>query len=162
MTSSLDGRTALVTGAGRGIGRAIALGLAREGAGVALVARSDTELAETGERIRDIGGTAHPIPADLADPAGFGKVVARASDLGPVDILVNNAARVTPLGPSVGVDPDAWAAAIDLDLTVPVRLTFALLPGMLERGERSARSLLARLAANASGQVWDVSDAIGI
>ncbi|URN06283.1 SDR family NAD(P)-dependent oxidoreductase [Actinomadura madurae] len=68
MTTSLQGRTALVTGAGRGIGRAIALELARTGVSVALVARSHDELTDCAASIRELGGTAVVIPADLADP----------------------------------------------------------------------------------------------
>jgi 3-oxoacyl-[acyl-carrier protein] reductase len=131
----LDGRTALVTGAGRGIGRAVAIELARAGVSVALVARSRPELAETGERIRELGGTALEVPADLGDADRLDEVLQRVRDgLGPVDILVNNAGTVTPLGPSVAVDSAEWAAAIGLNLTAPVRLTFAVLPSMLERG----------------------------
>jgi 3-oxoacyl-[acyl-carrier protein] reductase len=134
MTTSLDGRTALVTGAGRGIGRAIALELARAGVSVALVARSHDELTETGERIREQGGTALVAQADLSDPGQLAPLLRQAREsLGPVDILVNNAAVVWPLGPSVAVDPAEWAAAIGVNVLVVAKLTFALLPAMLER-----------------------------
>jgi NAD(P)-dependent dehydrogenase (short-subunit alcohol dehydrogenase family) len=134
MTTSLNGRTALVTGAGRGIGRAIALELAGRGVSVALVARSRDELAATAAAVRDLGGSAVVVQADIADPDRLTLSVARARDeLGAVDILVNNAATVSPLGPSATVDPTAWAAAIDLNVVAVASLTFALLPAMLER-----------------------------
>ncbi|GAB2808291.1 3-oxoacyl-ACP reductase FabG [Actinoallomurus bryophytorum] len=134
MTSSLKGRTALVTGAGRGIGRAIARELAERGVSVALVARSRDELTDSATSVRDLGGSAVVIQADIADPDQLTRSVTRARDeLGVVDILINNAATVSPLGPSVRVDPADWAAAIGLNVVAVASLTFALLPGMLER-----------------------------
>lgn len=67
MTTTLDGRTALVTGAGRGIGRAIAIGLAHRGARVGLLARTQRDLDEVVAQIRDDGGTAVPLTADIGD-----------------------------------------------------------------------------------------------
>jgi NAD(P)-dependent dehydrogenase (short-subunit alcohol dehydrogenase family) len=134
MTSSLKDRTALVTGAGRGIGRAIALELAERGVSVALVARSHDELTDTAASVRDLGGSAVVLQGDIADPDQLSRSVARARDeLGVVDILINNAATVSPLGPSVTIDPADWAAAIGLNVVAVASLTFALLPGMLER-----------------------------
>jgi NAD(P)-dependent dehydrogenase (short-subunit alcohol dehydrogenase family) len=134
MTTSLKGRTALVTGAGRGIGRAIALELAERGVSVALVARSHDELADSAAAVRDLGGSAVVVQADIADPDQLSRSVARARDeLGGVDILINNAATVSPLGPSATIDPAGWAAAIGLNVTAVASLTFALLPGMLDR-----------------------------
>ena len=76
-----------MTGAGRGIGRAIALELARAGVSVALVARSHDELAETGERIREQGGTALVAQADLSDPGRLAPLLRQAREgLGPVEI----------------------------------------------------------------------------
>lgn len=134
MTTSLNGRTALVTGAGRGIGRAIALELARTGVSVALVARSRDELADSAASVRELGGTAVVIQADLAEPDQLTRSVARARDeLGVVDILVNNAAVVWPLGPSAAVNPADWTAAIGVNVVAVASLTFALLPGMLDQ-----------------------------
>lgn len=130
-----EGRTALVTGAGRGIGRAIALGLADGGAVVALVARSVGELDETAERIRERGGQAVTLPADLgsreAASAVAGAAVAR---LGRIDVLINNAATIGPLTESGSVDTAAWAAALQLNVLTPAVLSLALVPGMVERG----------------------------
>ncbi|MEO3868882.1 SDR family NAD(P)-dependent oxidoreductase [Nonomuraea sp. B12E4] len=132
---SFAGRTALVTGAGRGIGRAAAMGLAGGGATVALLARSHDELAETAGLIRDQGGSALVVPADLGDDGQLSRAIGRVRDaLGAVDILVNNAGVVWPLGSSTTVDVVEWAAAMKVNVVAPVTLTFAFLPGMIERG----------------------------
>jgi NAD(P)-dependent dehydrogenase (short-subunit alcohol dehydrogenase family) len=134
VADQLVGKVALVTGAGRGIGRAVAGQLAAEGATVLLVARSRDELEETARLVRDDGGEAVVLPADLADGDHINEVARRAGEVNAgVDILVNNAAVVWPLGPSVGVAPTEWAAAIGINLTAAATLTFALLPAMLER-----------------------------
>ena len=130
----LDDKTALITGGGRGIGRAIALQLAQCGVRVAGAARSETELAETRSAIAAAGGRAHAIVADLAAP-GAGTALARRAldELGRVDILINNAGVVAPLGASTGIDPHAFARAFTVNVISPAELAFALLPGMLER-----------------------------
>lgn len=134
MSISLDGKTALVTGAGRGLGRAIAMGLASAGGAVALVARSAGELAETARRVHELGGVPLVISSDLGDPGQLTRIAQRVgAELGTVDILVNNAGVVWPLGPSVSVGPDEWAAAIAINVVAVANLTFALLPAMLGR-----------------------------
>jgi NAD(P)-dependent dehydrogenase (short-subunit alcohol dehydrogenase family) len=133
MTTLLTGRTALVTGAGRGIGRAVALGLAEAGVTVALVARSRDELAETADQVKEMGGDALVVPADLGDPLQVASIIELTTgELGPVGILINNAAVVWPLGPSVQVKPAEWGAALQVNAVAPAVLTFALLPAMLE------------------------------
>jgi NAD(P)-dependent dehydrogenase (short-subunit alcohol dehydrogenase family) len=130
----LDDKTALITGGGRGIGRAIALQLAKRGVRVAVAARSEAELVETTSAIAAADGRAHAIVADLA-AAGAGTALARRArnELGRVDILINNAAVVAPLGASSDVDVEEFARAFTLNVTSVAELTFALLPGMLER-----------------------------
>src|SRR5947209_8095883 len=90
--SKFDQRIALVTGGGRGMGRAIALALARQGAPVAVAARTASELEEVVSRARAEGGRVVPVTVDLADRQAARQLLPRVADLlGPVDILVNNA-----------------------------------------------------------------------
>lgn len=132
---ALNGRTALVTGAGRGIGRATALALAEAGAASVLVARSEAELSRSAELVEARGGKALTVVADLADPASLAHAVERAvSELGPIDVLVNNAATVEPLGSSRAMDPAVWSAALGINVIAPASLAFALLPHMIEAG----------------------------
>jgi NAD(P)-dependent dehydrogenase (short-subunit alcohol dehydrogenase family) len=124
-----------VTGAGRGIGRATALGLARLGVRTVLVARSAGELDHTAQLITDLGGVAVTIPADLSQADDVDATIGKAQEaFGALDILINNAATVAPLGPSVSLDPAEWAAAIALNVTAVARLSFAVLPAILDQG----------------------------
>jgi len=135
LTGPLAGKVALVTGAGRGIGRALSLGLVDAGARVAILARSQDELDEVAGAMRQRGGTALVIAADLGDPRQLADAASRAlGEFAAVDLLINNAAVVWPLGPTSIVDPADWASAMAINVTAPVTLTRALLPGMLERG----------------------------
>jgi NAD(P)-dependent dehydrogenase (short-subunit alcohol dehydrogenase family) len=130
--TSIEGRTALVTGAGRGIGRATAIELAHVGADVAVLARSRDQLEETAARVRELGRTALVLQTDLGDPGQVSRSLRRLQDrLGAVDIVVNNASVVWPLGPTVGVDPGEWATAIGINVTAVAVVTSALLSGML-------------------------------
>jgi 3-oxoacyl-[acyl-carrier protein] reductase len=150
----LDGRGALVTGAGRGIGRATALGLAAAGAHVALLARSVGELEETAELVRAGGGLAVVVPADLGNTDQTGTAVERVrNEMGAVDVLVNNAAVVWPLGPSMDIDPAQWAAAIAVNITAVARLSFLLLPAMIERGWGRIVNVSSAIAAHPAGMI---------
>jgi NAD(P)-dependent dehydrogenase (short-subunit alcohol dehydrogenase family) len=135
MSRQLDGRVAVVTGAGRGIGRATAATLARAGADVACVARTASQLAETAALVRGVGRRAQEIEADIGEPGAPSLIAAKVrAELGAIDILVNNAATVEPAGPTVTAGPEDWAQAVAVNLTGPVRLTLAVLGAMIEQG----------------------------
>ena len=135
MVSTLDGRVALVTGAGRGIGREIAIGLAAAGAHVALVARTQTELDETAHSIQTHGGTAAVHATDIADPdSAHAALEAATSRLGSVDVLINNAAVVAPLGTIQSLAPTDVTAAFAVNIAAVVILSGLVVPGMLTTG----------------------------
>jgi NAD(P)-dependent dehydrogenase (short-subunit alcohol dehydrogenase family) len=134
----LRGKTAVVTGAGRGLGRATAIELGARGARVILVSRTREELEEAAAAIRARGGEAHVIEADLADPARIHPLVAQAAALaGPVSILVNNASTLgpVPLRPLSETDCEDIERALAVNLLGPFRLANALMGPMLVRGE---------------------------
>ena len=131
----LEGQVALVTGAGRGIGRAIALALNDAGAAVAVCARSEDEVASVAGEIEGRGGRALAVRCDVTDRREVeGMVAAVEGALGLVDLLVNNAGRFGPVGPLAATDPDQWWQALEVNLRGPLYCTRAVLPGMLARG----------------------------
>ncbi|MBZ5611174.1 MAG: SDR family oxidoreductase [Acidobacteriia bacterium] len=126
---------ALVTGGGRGIGRAIALALAKNGWAVAIAARSAQELDET---VKLSEGRMLAVPADVADPASVKALVSRVQqELGPVTLLVNNAGAGGPLSPFCENDPEEWWRCQEVNLRGPMLLCREIVPGMLAR--RSGR-----------------------
>jgi NAD(P)-dependent dehydrogenase (short-subunit alcohol dehydrogenase family) len=132
----LENRVVLITGAGRGIGRAIALGFAREGALVAATARTRSELDSLAEEIQQGGGKALPIPADLFRTESVAQLVQEVEgSLGAVEILVNNAGIGSGAGPNpvVKFDDDLWHRTLALNLTAPYLLSKAVLPNMLQK-----------------------------
>jgi NAD(P)-dependent dehydrogenase (short-subunit alcohol dehydrogenase family) len=130
----LTGQGALVTGGGRGLGRAFAIALAKAGAHVAVTARTAEPLAETVAMVERAGGRALAIPGDASAPDAVAHVVRAAeSQLGPVDILVNNAVAVGPLGYDWEVDLEDWWRTFEINVRGPFLCARAVLPGMVKR-----------------------------
>lgn len=130
MDLHLRGKSAVVTGASRGIGRAIAERLADEGAGVAICARGEPALREVEIGLRTRSVPVYAAVCDVGHSESLGRFLeaARAS-LGRIDILVNN-----PSGYGFGDDADAWAASLNVDLMAAVRATWKVSPWMTETG----------------------------
>jgi NAD(P)-dependent dehydrogenase (short-subunit alcohol dehydrogenase family) len=136
--ADLEGTVAVVTGAGRGIGRAVAERLAAAGAAVGLVARSAVQLEEAAASIWEKGGRAITLTADVTEPGSVEQMMARVQlTLGPVDLLVNNAGKCDAIGPLWEVDPDAWWGDIRTNLLGTALCSRAVLPSMVAR--RSGR-----------------------
>jgi NAD(P)-dependent dehydrogenase (short-subunit alcohol dehydrogenase family) len=124
---------ALVTGAGRGIGREIALTLAREGCHVAVAARSSDQVHATAAAVANLGVQTVPLVLDVTDAGAVMRGVASiAASLGPVDVLVNNAG-IGESSPLAQVTLADWRRHLDVNATAPFLCTRAVLPGMLDR-----------------------------
>jgi 3-oxoacyl-[acyl-carrier protein] reductase len=133
MSGALEGKTAIVTGAGRGIGRAIARALAGEGAMVVLAARSRADLATVAAEIREAGGRALAVPTDVTQDTAVEALVEQA--LGPanrVDILVTSAGAAS-FGPLVDTKPADWDAMLALNLRAAIMCCRAVLPAMIRQ-----------------------------
>lgn len=132
---SLQNRVALVTGAGRGIGRASALALAARGARVAISARTADQLDTLRDEIESAGGAALAVPADLAERDAPSKIVDEVREAwGPVEILVNNAGIGSSADPRPIVDfrDEFWERTFAVNVTAPYRLIKLVLPAMIE------------------------------
>lgn len=131
-------RVAIVTGGGRGIGKAIAQGFAREGARVVVTARTADEIADVAHEIVLAGGEAIGMVCDVSDEANVQQMVDETiSQWGRIDILVNNAATNLPNIDVVDMEPDAWRRVVDVNLTGPFLCARAALPKMIEQGSGS-------------------------
>ena len=132
---SLDGRTAVVTGAGRGIGRAIALALAEAGAAVALMARTAAEVEAVRDEIMTLGQRALALAVDVADSASVRRGAAEAlAGLGRVDILINNAG-VANRSPITELEEADWDRVIEVNVKGIYRCVKAFAPQMITRGQ---------------------------
>lgn len=133
MARELEGQVALVTGGGRGFGRAIAMGLAAEGASVTVTARSTLQIDETVALIKAAGGKAFAVPGDVTNRRDVERVVSAARrHFGPATLLVNNAGVAGPFGPIGRVDPDEWWAAQAVHVRGPFLFMSGVLPEMIQ------------------------------
>jgi len=133
----LEGRSAFITGAGRGIGKGIALAFAGQGCDVAAVARTPGEVAATAEEVRKHGRNALALTCDVGDDASVqGAVDTVLAEFGRIDLLVNNAGYAC-FKPFMELTPDEWQRSLDINLTGAFRCIKAVLPSMIAR--RSGR-----------------------
>lgn len=132
--ANLNSQVAIVTGGGRGIGRAIALALASEGAKVCVTARSRDQIAETVETIREKGGSAIAIQTDVTDQSDVERLVIETKQqLGPITLLVNNAGIADTVPLLWEGAADDWWRVIEINLRGPFLCARAVLPNMIDR-----------------------------
>lgn len=132
---SLEGKVAVVTGASRGIGRAIALGFAEAGADVAVAARSAEDLATVAKEIEAAGRKSVAVPTDVTDRAQIEALMDRAAgELGGLDILVNNAGGTRFMAPIVALRPEGWEKGIRLNLDSVFHATQLAAQRMVDAG----------------------------
>jgi dehydrogenase/reductase SDR family member 4 len=132
---SLDGKVAIVTGASRGIGRAIAEAFAREGARVVICGRKQETLNQAAV---EIGAGVKPIACHVGRPEQIENLIASTTrELGPIDILVNNAATNISFGPCLEINETQFDKMVEINLKSAFRLIQAVAPGMCERGHGS-------------------------
>jgi 7-alpha-hydroxysteroid dehydrogenase len=146
----LDGKVALVTGAGRGIGAGIALGFAEAGADVVCAARTEKEIEEVAARVRALGRRALAVPCDVMQRPQLEALVARAmSELGRIDVLVNNAGG-SPWKPFLRTSEAMFEEALRFNVTSAFLLARLAVPHMLERGGGSIVNI-----SSAMGRITD-------
>jgi NAD(P)-dependent dehydrogenase (short-subunit alcohol dehydrogenase family) len=131
MDLELVGKRALVTGASKGIGRAVATQLLREGATVIVHGRTEQTASAAAQELSSLGSV-HAVYADLSTAEGARELIAQTDAIGPVDVLISNAASYDAV-PFLELGDDAWQSTIETGLLAAVRLSRHLLPGMLER-----------------------------
>lgn len=132
-TKGVTHRTALVTGSGSGIGRAIALSLANAGADLVLVGRDRTALDATAHDVRERGRNARVLVADVADPSAVESLVVEAAD-DEASILINNAGIAGPTAGLVDVTPEQWDEVFAINVRGVFLMCRAFLPPMIRRG----------------------------
>ena len=144
----LKGKVALITGASRGIGQAVAEAFALSGARVVLSSRKQPALDLVAEKIREAGGEALPVAAHTGDQASIENLVARSIDVfGGIDILVNNAGTNPHFGPILSAEESHWQKTLEVNLLGYFRMVKACVPSMRSRG---------------SGKIINIASIVGI
>lgn len=133
MAQSLKGKVAIVTGAGKGIGRATAIELAKEGVNIGLLARTETDLQQVAKEIENLGVKVAYAPVDVSSIDQVNSAVEFLKDsLGSTDILINNAGTAK-FGKFLDLEPEEWKNIIDVNLMGVYYVTRAVLPQMIEK-----------------------------
>jgi len=156
---SLKGKKALITGAGKGIGKALAIAFAKEGISVALLSRTTTDLEEVAEQVRAFGVEALVVKADVSNLNSVNKAADKVlKSFGTIDILVNNAG-IGKFGNFMDLEPSAWEQVININLMGAYYITRAFLPQMIERkiGDIINISSTAGLNGNAMTSAYSAS-----
>ena len=131
----LKDKVVVITGGGRGLGRSLALALAREGARLVLAARTESELLAVQEEVQALGAEAYVVPTDVADVEQVQQLATKVLDkFGTVDVIINNAGTGTVLEPVQNTTLEYWEEMINTNARGPFFLTKALLPTMLDKG----------------------------
>lgn len=133
MAQSLKGKTAIVTGAARGIGKATAVALATEGVNVGLLARTEASLQGLAAELKELGVNVAYAVADISSKEQVEAAIAKLNaELGPADILINNAGIAT-FGTVLEMDPEEWKGMIDTNLMGTYYVTRAVLPQLIAK-----------------------------
>jgi len=157
--TDLKNKNALITGAGKGIGKAIAIALAKEGVNLILVARTQSDLDEVAKEVNNLGVKSLTLTADVSDISSVNTAVAAALDkFKTIDILINNAG-IAAFGKILEMEPTAWERIIQVNLMGTYYTTRAVLPNMIERqtGDIINISSTAGLKGNASTSAYSAS-----
>ncbi len=157
--NDLKNKNALITGAGKGIGKAIALALAKEGVNVILIARTQDEIDSVAAKVRSLRVKALAIAADVADINSVNAAVEKAlAEFGTIDILINNAG-IAAFGKFLELEPKDWERIIQVNLMGTYYVTRAVLPNMIERqtGDIINISSTAGLSGNALTSAYSAS-----
>jgi 3-oxoacyl-[acyl-carrier protein] reductase len=157
--TDLKNKNALITGAGKGLGKAIAIALAKEGVNVILVARTQEEIDSVAAKVRSLRVKALAITADVADINSVNAAVAKAlAEFGTIDILINNAG-IAAFGKFLELEPTDWERIIQVNLMGTYYVTRAVLPNMIERqtGDIINISSTAGLSGNALTSAYSAS-----
>jgi 3-oxoacyl-[acyl-carrier protein] reductase len=157
--TDLKNKNALITGAGKGIGKAVAIALAKEGVNVILVSRTQADIDQLAEEVSSLGVKSLAISADVSDINSINKAVEKAlAEFKSIDILINSAG-IASFGKFLELEPDAWERIIQVNLMGTYYVTRAVIPNMIERqtGDIINISSTAGLNGNALTSAYSAS-----